>query len=95
MLTLFSATFVCWGWAAMDVRLNDNEELPLADWSMYDPRLISDIFYGMAEMMAIGRVLFYLQISSSIGPLQVGRDVHETVIAETETRPRRWPFCPR
>jgi len=23
------------------------------------------------------------------------RDVHETFWAETETRPRRWAFCPR
>ena len=34
-------------------------------------------------------------MAHGFGVIVIGRDVHETFQAETETRPRRWAFCPR
>jgi len=72
MLLFFSLTFICWGASAADVVANDELDLERPLWSQYDPRLISELLFAVANLLAIIRLLFFLQITQAIGPLQVG-----------------------
>ena len=71
MLTFFSFTFICWGASAADVTVNDEVDLERPLWSQYDPRLIGDLVFAVANLLAIIRLLFFFQITQAIGPLQV------------------------
>jgi len=76
MLVLFSLTFICWGASAADVLLNDEVHLERPLWSQYDPHLIAELVFAVANLLAIVRLLFFFQITEAIGPLQVIADRH-------------------
>jgi len=71
MLMFFSVTFICWGASAYDVVENSEVNLERPLWSQYDPRLISELVFAVANLLAVIRLLFFLQITQAIGPLQV------------------------
>jgi len=71
MLLFFSFTFICWGVSAADVVVNDEIDLERPLWSQYDPRLIGELVFAVANLLAIIRLLFFFQITQAIGPLQV------------------------
>jgi len=70
MLVFFSFTFICWGASAADVVINDEVDLERPLWSQYDPRLVSELVFAVANLLAVIRLLFFLQITQAIGPLQ-------------------------
>jgi len=71
MLICFSLTFVCWIASGVDVIANDEIDLERPLWSQYDARLIGELVFAVANLLAIIRVLFFLQITQAIGPLRV------------------------
>jgi len=71
MLMFFSLTFICWGASAVDVYSNDEADLERPLWSQYDPHLIGELVFAVANLLAIIRLLFFFQITQAIGPLQV------------------------
>lgn len=75
MLLLFSATFICWG--ALVVYVVDHDEIGLERplWRQYDPQLIGELIFAVANLLAIIRLLFFFQITQAIGPLQVALPV--------------------
>ena len=76
MLLFFSFTFICWGASAADVVMNDEVNLERPLWSQYDPHLIGELVFAIANLLAIIRLLFFLQITQAIGPLQVLSLIH-------------------
>jgi len=71
MLLFFLLTFLCWGASVADVVVKDEVELERPLWSQYDPHLIGDLVFAVANLLAIIRLLFFFQITQAIGPLQV------------------------
>jgi len=71
MLLLFTLTFVCWAASAVDVTHHDDIDLERPLWSQYDPRLVGELVFAVANLLAVIRLLFFFQITQAIGPLQV------------------------
>src|SRR2546425_313794 len=72
MLSLFTATFICWGLASTKVAFHPvTASLPRYYWWEYDCRLVGEALYAYAILLAFPRLLFYMQINDQIGPLQV------------------------
>jgi len=74
MLLLFTLTFICWGASAADVANNDELSLERPLWSQYDPHIIGELVFAVANLLAIIRLLFFFQITQAIGPLQAQFD---------------------
>lgn len=71
MLFLFCATFAIWGWAWQDVRVYGHRFIPRRFWYQYDPTLLAEALYAVATIVAFGKLLYFFQLGSRLGPLQV------------------------
>ena len=47
------------------------EPLERQYWKFYDPLMIADAFLALGTIMACGRLLRYVQLHSTIGPIQI------------------------
>ena len=68
---VFLGALLAWLGAAYDISLHGNHTLPRQFWKPYDPTLIGEAFYAFAFILAFGKIMYFLQISRTLGPLQV------------------------
>ena len=48
-----------------------NIHLPREQWGPFDINLLSEAFFSIAYIFSFGHLLYFLQITSYFGPLQV------------------------
>ncbi len=80
MLLFFWATFKCWLDAWLDIENHEEpgkyKYVPRQAWNKYEPTLLSEAFFAIAVIMAYCRLMYFLKISRSMGPILVGGFIH-------------------
>lgn len=71
MISLFLLSFVCWAWSWCNIQSTVFMFTQRKYWDAYEPTLIGEAIYAIATMFAFGRIMFFFQIFSGIGPLQL------------------------
>ncbi|ODM96467.1 Short transient receptor potential channel 5 [Orchesella cincta] len=76
LILSFIATFTCWGFAWINFQMPENEPFNSAVerimWREYSPEILGECFLAIATMFAYGRLIRFLQIFKTTGPLAVG-----------------------
>ncbi|KAM3722179.1 Transient-receptor-potential-like protein [Dirofilaria immitis] len=67
LLWLFSGSFFCFVMTAATIAQDGLKQLHRRHWIYYDFSIIYDIYFGAASVMALWRILYYLQLQRNVG----------------------------
>ena len=73
-IILFAMTFVLWFTSWLLVSSDAEMFAPRLTWSMYEPTLLHEACFSVANLMAAGKLVYFFQYVEAFGPLQVGNE---------------------
>ena len=71
-LAFFYLAFLCWAHAEVLVQGDEKYRWqPRNEWESDEPTLLAEGLYAWATVFAFIKIMYFLQIDSALGPLQV------------------------